>query len=317
MDSTAAFAAAIRYSRIEPPPEAPPDLRSSEGREVSFFAIEALDGNLVDAALCQPATRVPAETTIVLSVHGSGGNYTTSVPGILLRNLWRDGYAALTINTRQHDGKGYTENFFDARRDIEAAVATARALGYRRIVLHGQSLGNIQVQYYAATTWERDIAGVVLTGMFANLPWKSRHMLLRDEATYRRLLTQATAMLHAGEADGLLSEPVAMGQVAPPARMAARHFLSYRSEGISAADGLYWIRRVPYPVLMIRDEGDATVQPFEPNMLLAAACAADSLVPRADFVSLPNARGVNPRGHVFADTGDELVKVVVAWLDRL
>jgi pimeloyl-ACP methyl ester carboxylesterase len=40
------------------------------------------------------------------------------------------------------------------RRDIEAAVATVRALGYRSIVLQGHSLGTVQVEFYAATDWD-------------------------------------------------------------------------------------------------------------------------------------------------------------------
>ena len=77
----------------------------------------------------------------------------------------------LGINTRQSGARINTENFLEVRRDIEAAVYTARALGYRTIILHGHSLGNIQILYYAANNWEPDIKAVVLSGMFANLPW--------------------------------------------------------------------------------------------------------------------------------------------------
>jgi len=34
------------------------------------------------------------------------------------------------ISTRQHDTNLNTDNFFDVHKDIEAAVATAKALGY-------------------------------------------------------------------------------------------------------------------------------------------------------------------------------------------
>ena len=72
------------------------------------------------------------------------------------------GYASLAINTRQHDDKINSDNFFDVRRDIEAALQVARALGYKKLVLQGHSLGNIQVQFYAATNWDRDIQAVIL-----------------------------------------------------------------------------------------------------------------------------------------------------------
>jgi pimeloyl-ACP methyl ester carboxylesterase len=53
-----------------------------------------------------------------------------------------------------------TDNFFDVRRDIDAAVQTGRALGYKRLVLQGHSLGNIQVQFYAATNWDGSVAKI-------------------------------------------------------------------------------------------------------------------------------------------------------------
>ena len=79
----------------------------------------------------------------------------------------------LAINTRQTGAAVNTDNFVEIRRDIEAAVYTARALGYKTLVLHGHSLGNIQVQYYAANNWEPDIKAVVLSGTFGNLPRES------------------------------------------------------------------------------------------------------------------------------------------------
>jgi pimeloyl-ACP methyl ester carboxylesterase len=47
------------------------------------------------------------------------------------------------------------------RRDIEAAVVTAKALGFRSIVLQGHSLGTVQVAFYAATDGDRTIKGVI------------------------------------------------------------------------------------------------------------------------------------------------------------
>src|SRR5256885_8325312 len=62
--------------------------------------------------------------------------------------------------------------------------------------------------------------------------------------------------------------------------LTGQHFLTYRTEASSAADSTYWIKRVPRPILMLRDAGDATIAPFEPYMLLSAATSAGSLVDR-------------------------------------
>jgi len=53
----------------------------------------------------------------------------------------------------------------------------------------------------------------------------------------------------------------------------AHHVLTYRNEQASAADGTYWISRVPRPILILRDEADGVVLPFESYMLLSAARA--------------------------------------------
>ena len=80
-----------------------------------------------------------------------------------------------------------TDNFFDVRQDIEAAVVTAKALGFRSIILQGHSLGTVQAAFYAASDWDPTIKAVILTGAFGKLPWKSRHILIQDEETYRAL----------------------------------------------------------------------------------------------------------------------------------
>jgi hypothetical protein len=70
----------------------------------------------------------------------------------------------------------------------------------------------------------------------------------------------------------------------------AQHFLTYRDEQTSAADGTYWVPRIPRPILILRDEADGVVMPFEPYMLLSAAQAEGSLVPSIQYVLLPNRR---------------------------
>jgi hypothetical protein len=302
--------AAIRVEEVEPPPVAA--ISAPEHGRLRFLAIHTLDGARVDAALCEPAEQT---TTWVICVHGSGGNYAASAPGVLLRALPTHGYAVLGINTRQAGPRVNTDNFFDVRHDIEAAIATAKHFGARRIVLHGQSLGNIQVQFVAATTWDPAIAAVILTGMFADLPWKSRHMLLADETRYRAMRDNAHGLLQAGRMGDLLAAPMpSYSRGAPPVPVTAQHFLTYRDDGCSAASGVYWIRRIPRPVLLVRDEGDLVVEAFEPSMLLAAARSEGSLVPRIDFVSLPNPRGPNLDGHGFGDNQERLAAVVGDWL---
>jgi pimeloyl-ACP methyl ester carboxylesterase len=306
-------AAGIDYAFVERPAGVQADFVAPPHVRLRFLAISALDGVRVDAALAQPDSEVSARATVLVSVHGSGERYDAGVNGFLARALAARGYAVLAINTRQSGAQINTDNFFDVRRDLEAAVYTARALGYRSISLHGHSIGSVQVQYYAANNWDPDLTAVILTGMFGNLPWKSRHLLIQNEDSYAQLQQAALTALRAGKDSAVL--PMGMrrtlGHTEP---VTGRHFLTYRAEESSTADSTYWIRRIPRPILMVRDEGDTIIQSFEPTMLLAAATAHGSLVPHIKFVSLPNPQGPNPKGHSFADTQEPLANTIVAWL---
>jgi alpha-beta hydrolase superfamily lysophospholipase len=204
------------------------------GASLRFLSLKAIDGFRVQAALWQPENKPPADTTVIVQVHGSGGNLSSLPLRAIARALSAEGYAALSISTRQHDEHVNTDNFFDVRRDIEAAVATVRALGYRSIVLLGHSLGTIQVAFYAATDWHPTIKAVILTGAFGKLPWKSRHILIQDEDNYRALADASLGALNAGKAAEIL--PIKMrwlGGVETP--VTAQHFLTYRDEQTRSA----------------------------------------------------------------------------------
>jgi pimeloyl-ACP methyl ester carboxylesterase len=250
---------------------------------------------------------------MIVQVHGSGSNLAELPLRAVARALSPKGYAALTISTRQHDEHLNTDNFFDVRKDIEAAVATAKALGYTSIVLEGHSLGTIQVEYYAATNWDPAIKAVILTGPFGKLPWKSRNILIQNEDTYKKLGAAARTALATGRAAEVL--PMRMPYLGGrQTAVTAQHFLTYRDEQASAADGTYWIARIPHPILMLRDQADGIILPFEPHMLLSAAHAEGSLVPSISYVVVPDQHPVSAAGHVFTDNTQPLIDAISAWL---
>ncbi|MPZ78815.1 MAG: alpha/beta fold hydrolase [Deltaproteobacteria bacterium] len=307
------LATSIEYEFVAQPAGLQPEFAAPPDANLQFLSTKAIDGFRVDAALAQPASKLADNSTLVVSVHGSGQSYDTHPNACLLRLLPSKSIAVLAINTRQAGARVNTENFFDVRRDLEAAIYTARALGYQKIVLHGHSLGNIHVQYYAANNWDVDIKAVILTGMFANLPWKSRHLLVQSEEDFQRLREAARQSLREGKQAELL--PIGMRRTGTESEpVSGQHFLTYRAEQSSTADGTYWIRRIPFPILMIRDDGDLFIQHFEPHMLLAAAKAPGSLVPSIKYIPLPNHKGPNAGGHSFRDNQQPLADAVADWL---
>jgi len=306
-------AAGIEYEVVQRPADVLPEYAAAANADLRFLSITAIDGNRVGAALQQPRDKKPADTVLLIDVHGSGDAFDMNPNGFLAPMLAAKGYAVLGINTRQSRAKVNTDNFLSVRRDLEAAVYVARSLGYRKLVLLGHSLGNIQVQYYAANNWETDIRGVILLGMFGNLPWKSRNILVQNEANWTQLRSAAAASLE----QGTYAEPLPVkmrsfnGQ---ELTITAQHFFTYRAEETSTADGTYWIKRVPYPILMVRDEADALIQRFEPNMLLAAAQSPGSLVPSIRFALLPNKNAPSLQAHYFVDNRQALTDTIVNWL---
>ena len=44
------------------------------GASLRFLAIKAIDGFKIHAALWQPTNKPPVDTTVIVQVHGNGGN---------------------------------------------------------------------------------------------------------------------------------------------------------------------------------------------------------------------------------------------------
>jgi alpha-beta hydrolase superfamily lysophospholipase len=309
----AQVAASIEFDPASRPAGLPEDMQPLPGASLKFLAIKAIDGFKIDAALWQPDNIPPSRATMIVQVHGSGSNLAELPLRAVARALSLKSYAALTINTRGHDEYLNTDNFYEVRKDIEAAVATAKALGYTSIVLHGHSLGTIQVEYYAATSWDPAIKAVILTGPFAKLPWKSRNILIQNEDTYKKLGAAARNALTAGKPGDIL--PMRMPYLGGrQTAVTAQHFLTYRDEQASAADGTYWIPRIPLPILLLRDEADGVILPFEPHMLLSAAHAEGSLVQSISYVVVPDQHPPTAAGHIFTDNTQPLIDAISAWL---
>ncbi|MFB2599330.1 alpha/beta hydrolase [Herbiconiux sp. P17] len=272
--------------------------------------ITSVDGRVGRALLLEPGA--PADTTLFLSAHGSGERPEDAMHTELAVGLAEQGLASLRVRTRQSGDGVNTDLFYDSVRDIEAAFWSAAARGYTRIVLHGHSLGSTQAAYLAATLWRPELVGVVLTGAFSRLPWKSRHLLIGDDEIYRTLRAEARAAVvdeHPGEAlpTGM---PWIFGGSVP---VSARHFLSYRDTRSAGARTAEWLPRIPYPVAMIRDEHDPVVAHWEFDELRASARGGIS----PSVTSLELASVAGPDSHWFEHSRDQLVDTVADWIGAL
>ena len=146
-------------------------------------------------------------------------------------------------------------------------------------MLQGHSLGTIQVLFYAATNWEHDIKAVVQLSAIADLPWRSRYLQIQDEDKFRALSEAALkSLLHEGKERDVMALRMRRNRrhVEEPLTVGG-HFLTYRAEASSSANETYWIKRVPRPILMVRDAGDTIITPFEPYAFLLSAATSPVL----------------------------------------
>src|ERR1700722_62416 len=95
-------AAAIEYEFVDRPPDLRPPLRAPDGVSLQFLAITAIDGSRIDAALWHCAGKTPADTTLVIHVHGSGANYAKPPGDGLGAGLAAGGGALPALHTRPH-----------------------------------------------------------------------------------------------------------------------------------------------------------------------------------------------------------------------
>ncbi|MGA8758368.1 MAG: hypothetical protein WB611_18970, partial [Stellaceae bacterium] len=100
--SQAHVAARITYEETPRPEGLPDDMQPLPGVGLRFLSISAIDGFSIAAGLWQPLAK-PATTTLLVQVHGSGGNFAELPLRATARALSARGFAALSISTRQHD----------------------------------------------------------------------------------------------------------------------------------------------------------------------------------------------------------------------
>jgi hypothetical protein len=107
----AEMAASIDYAFVDRPVNLPAGFDASNGTSLRYMAIKAIDGFRMDAALWQPAGKDPAATTMIIGVHGSGGNFAGPPIGSISPMLAAKGYGVLTISTLSQRAASSAKNY--------------------------------------------------------------------------------------------------------------------------------------------------------------------------------------------------------------
>ena len=90
-------AAGIASEEMPRPEGLPDDMQPLPGVGLRFLSISTIDGFRVAAALWQPLAKPAAATTLLVQVHGSGGNFASLQLRATARALSARGFAALSI----------------------------------------------------------------------------------------------------------------------------------------------------------------------------------------------------------------------------
>jgi len=155
---------------------------------VVLARLQTPDGVYLDGVLAEPARRTG---TALVWVHGLGSAFASGQPLMreLSARLTRAGIGYFKFNTRGHDvvgGRGRAlagaafERFRDCVVDLRTVIAFAQRRGFKRIVLAGHSTGANKALYYAATTADRRVAGLILLGPISDIAGEAKRIGRRE-----------------------------------------------------------------------------------------------------------------------------------------
>lgn len=139
--------------------------------------IKTRDGIVLEGIAVLPRKK---SKTALIWIHGLSSRFSSGQRAIKeISSACRNaGIGYFKFNTRGHDvafrsdkkiiGGGF-ETFDECTHDIRAMIRLARKQGFTEIVLAGHSTGANKALYYAATTKDRSIKGLMLLGAISDI----------------------------------------------------------------------------------------------------------------------------------------------------
>lgn len=239
---------------------------------------------------------------LLIFVHGMGSNFYKS----RFKKAWMTlgpagGFDVFCFNNRGCEGNVADEHFRDCVADLDAALAFARAEGYRSIILLGHSTGCQKITYYWNRRQPRDVEALVLAALGDDLAIAKRDL----GRQYTAWIKKARHLVARGRGENRLPQKC-LG-------FSARRFISAAGEGELEAelfrlDGpLRLFRRVTIPVLAVFPEKEqyACIPVHEAADRLAVATRST----RFGRVIIPDA------DHSFHGRETACVKATMKWLN--
>jgi dienelactone hydrolase len=278
------------------------------------------DGMRWDGMLYRPGRREgERRRTAVLVVHGSVGNYLSGVPRRVSFGLARAGFSVLAVNTRMANygvffGGGLMHR---TPRDLDAAMALLRRLGFRRVVMLGYSMGATMVAHHQATRRAPEVAGLCTLAHPVSLPVSLRRRWNRYGAvpSYSEFAARARGALLPDPERGDDRIVVVRRARGPSERPEHAEVWTYRTWWFSRGpEAHHAVSRLQVPYVTVPmglvQAGEDELVPAEEGPELARL-ALEGACPAAEVVRIAGA------DHVFAGREGDLVAACEAWIATL
>jgi len=187
--------------------------------------------------------------TLLIFVHGMGSNfYKSKFKKAWLRRGPENGTDVFCFNNRGCEGDVAIETFRDCLVDIDAALAFARAEGYRQVILLGHSTGCQKITYYQYRRKSPYVKALILAALGDDVAIARRDL----GSQFNRWTRRARQLVASGKGDTRLPSKC-LG-------FTARRFLSAVAPGELEADlfrldgPLRIFRQLTLPVLAVFPE---------------------------------------------------------------
>jgi len=286
---------------------------------VSFELLEFQSGGrTVQGGIFGPDPNLFHEPgTAVVLVHGVEAYWYAGPTMFLGCYLAEYGYAALAYNG-VHSGESFrTSKFECAVEEVDAAIAFARARGFKNIFLAGHSLGTPIVEYYQGDNPHPLVKALGVYGPHIDIPSVTKESLLGPDL-YEKFTAECRRLVSSGKGGEIKLLPFREGKVIITS---AKTFLSYRDVETSRAAVEKMIANIKVPLLIVYDgadniqgKGSITRRETIANRIKENAINC----PRADIVVIPSHPGNSPfQAHLFVNNERTVTQETVNWLTSI
>jgi pimeloyl-ACP methyl ester carboxylesterase len=221
------------------------------------------------------------------------------------QHLAQLGFAALSLNRRDHGKENGAHPFLASAMDHGYGMQVLQAAGSRSVILLGHSYGALTAMAYAQESRNSAIAALILCAPLDDLRRCTEGLVGGNEA-YRRVVETATSRI----AQGRGGETFVLGPIfagGPPLLNTYEAFLEKRGPESRARPHELAAACGAWPILVVRDPGDPAPMMSEP---------AGAAFRHLNYRWLPPAaRRQPPRSvHSFHGREAEVLDVVLPWL---